>query len=350
MQNPNVLVGTVLAVQRSGDRGFTVDIEGYPSVRIDGDMRAVEIAAVLELLQRGRKPVYLEVDPETDLVTRVRVPVVVRVQDILVDAAGDVRVRLERSQALPGVRRARADYEEVVALLREAKASGDWVVLTADGPEIIDVRRYKPPGDMPPRAVDELLRPRLSWWSWRCWPWNWFRCVSMERAQQLFDLCAAQSCDPITVPVPCIPFLYPEDGCWARASEMCRLMILDGAKPRKVWIDGYLQALTKNSPACEVWWGWHVAPTLCVRKRFFFAEELVLDPSLFTTPVSKATWQSVQNDPASVLSSTPHTYYARWHPADPTYTETNNDLATYRAALQARSLGPDGPPPYAYCP
>jgi hypothetical protein len=247
MKNPNALVGTVVAVNRSGDRGFTVELEGNRSARIDGaDERAAGIAEVLGQLQKGRKPAYLEIDPATNAITRVRVPVVVRVQDILVDAAGDVRVRLQRSHALPGIRRGSADYDEVLGTLREAKAKDDWVVLTADGPEIIDVRPYKPPWDEPPRYNDELPRPRLRWWPLRWWPWNWFRCVSKARAQQLFDLCAAQTCNPLTVPVPCIPFMYPEDGCWARASEMCRLMILDGAKPRKVWID--VLEIARESP------------------------------------------------------------------------------------------------------
>ncbi|MCU1348589.1 MAG: hypothetical protein JWO56_1619 [Acidobacteria bacterium] len=354
MKNPNAVVGAVIAVNRNGERGFTIELEGNRSVRIDGaDQRAAGLASVFEQLQKGRKPAYIEIDPATDAITRVRVPVVVRVQDLVTDAAGDVRVRLQRSHAMPGIRRASADYEEVLGTLREAKAKGDWVVLTADGPEIIDVRPYKPPGDEPPPFRDELPRPRLPVWRWKWWPWNWFwfRCVSRPRAQQLFDLCAAQSCAPLTVPVPCIPFMYPEDGCWARASEMCRLLILDGAKPRKVWIDGSLHALTRNSPYCEIFWGWHVAPTICVRTRgFFFTQEQVIDPSLFTTPVSQATWKGVQGDPAATLTATAHTYYASWHPADPTYTETNSDLATYRAALQSRSLGPDGPPPYAICP
>jgi hypothetical protein len=348
----NALVGGVIGVSRS-DRGYTVELEGNVSARIDGaDERARGLASVLEQLQKERRPALLEIDPTTSVITRIRVPVVVRVQEIVLDASGDARVRLQRSHALPRIRRGSADYDEILGVLRDAKAKEDWVALTADGPEIIDVRPYKPPWEEPPRYVDELPRPQVKWWQ-KLWPWTWFRCVSMTRAKQLFDLCAAQSCNPLTVPAPCIPFLYPEDGCWARASEMCRLMILDSAHPRKVWIDGVLNAKTKNSPACEVWWGWHVAPTLCVRKWswfFFYSQTHVIDPSLFTAPVTVATWKNVQNDPAATLTYTAHTYYASWHPSDPTYTETNSDLAFYRTVLQARALGPDGPPPYAHCP
>jgi hypothetical protein len=357
MKNRNAFVGFVRGVSQT-ERGYRIDLEGDRSARIEGD-RAGAQARLLEQLQRDGKPVYLDIDPETAVLRRIHIPVIVRVQDVVTDSSGDVRVRLQRSHAMPGIGRNDADYGEVVELLRAAKAEGGWLALTADGPNLIDVRPWKPPGAVPPRVLDELPRPALRWWESPCWPWNWrrFSCVTARRAKELFDLCAAQSCNPLTVPVPCIPFLYPEDGCWARASEMCRLMIQAGANPRKIWIDGTLHAATKNSPYCGVNWGWHVAPILCVRRWwwwpcrcFFFTYDVVIDPSLFAAPVTSATWKGVQGDPSATLTITPHTYYASWHPSDPTYTETNSDLATYRGMLQARSLGPDGPPPYAQCP
>jgi hypothetical protein len=133
-------------------------------------------------------------------------------------------------------------------------------------------------------------------------------------------------------------------------------MILAGAYPRKIWIDGSLHVNTNNSPFCHVDWGWHVAPILCVRRWrwwpfpcWFFTQDMVIDPSLFATPVSTATWKGIQGDPSATLTITAHTYYASWHPSDPAYTETNSDLATYRLALQNRALSGWGPPPYA-CP
>src|SRR6202008_2347296 len=109
--------------------------------------------------------------------------------------------------------------------------------------------------------------------------------VTPQRAGELFDLVSAQTCDPLTVPPPCIPFLYPDDGCWGRAHEMCRLMINMGLSPRKVWIDHsfghFLHVNTKNNPQCFVEWGWHVAPTLCVRgPKFCPTQSMVIDPSL----------------------------------------------------------------------
>jgi hypothetical protein len=77
---------------------------------------------------------------------------------------------------------------------------------------------------------------------------------------------------------------------------------------------------------------------------------MVVDPSLFTTPVSKATWKGVQHNPNATLTDTPWTYFRKWGETDPTFSKTNGVLADYRLALQLRSLSSVGPPPYAYCP
>jgi hypothetical protein len=130
---------------------------------------------------------------------------------------------------------------------------------------------------------------------------------------------------------------------------MCRLMIAAGAKPRKVWIDGNLHTLTRNNPQCFVNWRWHVAPTICVR-RFFSSQLMVIDPSLFTAPVTEATWKSVQGDANATLTNTDATVY--WRnviPTDPNYVDTNFRLQIYRLKLKTRSLQV-GPPPYANCP
>ncbi len=162
----------------------------------------------------------------------------------------------------------------------------------------------------------------------------------------------ATTCDPLTVPAPCIPFLYPDDGCWARAHEMYRLMLAMGVTAQKVWItaDTFLHVLTRNNPNCYVDWGWHVAPTICVCQSFFFSQPMVIDPSLFKTPVTKAQWKAIQNDPGATLTDTDGSIYMLWgNQTDPSYTQTNYFLNYYRLQLQARSLQ-YGPPPYANCP
>jgi hypothetical protein len=243
------------------------------------------------------------------------------------------------------------------------------IVTEDDAHNIIDVRGFTPGPDgdlppLPPFPKPEL--PKWPWpirwlielWRWRWWPWWWFGlgCISGARAQQVFDAMAATTCNPLTVPPPCIPFMYPDDGCWGRAHEMCRLMITMGVSPKKVWIDHVgplLKANTRNHPQCFVEWYWHVAPTVCVRHwRFWFlwSQEMVVDPALFTTPVSKATWKSVQNNPNATLTDTDWTFFRQWGETDPTFAKTNIVLATYRLTLQQRSVSSAGPPPYAHCP
>lgn len=128
-------------------------------------------------------------------------------------------------------------------------------------------------------------------------------------------------------------------------------MMAAGAKPKKVWIDGHLHVNTKNNPNCFVNWGWHVAPIICVRRRRFGqSEEMVIDPSLFTMPVSEATWKGVQGDPNATLTETAASVYWRnVMPTDPNYVDTNFRLQFYRLQLKNRSLQ-FGPPPYAFCP
>ena len=175
--------------------------------------------------------------------------------------------------------------------------------------------------------------------------------VTFQRARQLFDLCQSKLCCPASAPAPCIPFPYPDDGCWGRAHEMCRLMIADGAQPEKVWIQGRLRVATVNNPTCQVGWGWHVAPTLQVSTGGG-VQTYVIDPSLFQEPVPQTTWHGVQGDPAATLTPTSaDLFHWVWNPTltDPTYAQTNTVLATYRNALKLRSVSSNGPPPYTNC-
>lgn len=173
--------------------------------------------------------------------------------------------------------------------------------------------------------------------------------VSLNRVRQLFALCNGRICCPCSAPAPCITFLYPDDGCWGRAHEMCRLMIADGAQPEKVWIEGNLNVSSHNKPNCLVQWGWHVAPTLQVDIGGS-PQTYVIDPSLFNEPVPLATWKGVQGDPGATLTPSSADIFYYWTGAtDPTYSQTNLVLTNHRNKLKLRSVGPDGPPPYPNC-
>lgn len=372
MPNKNAVVALVLRIdppldRPTDERGYTIELEGERRARIEpGEKNGGALARILDGIRQLHRPVYLELDPATSTITRLLIPHVSRVAGIKAIDTGVLGVELELSHARHLLRRSMDTAGDDEKLLREAIRTRTPVIVTeTDAHEIIDVRPYTPvPGEELPHFPRPEFPARVPWsidwfkylwwrvWCWRCWPWWWFRCLSMKRAQQVFDAMSATSCDPLTVPAPCIPFLFPDDGCWGRASEMCRLMINMGLSPKKVWIQGSLHVSTKNNPNCEVFWGWHVAPTLCVHgPKFFQCQQMVIDPSLFTTPVSQATWKGVQGDPgASLTPSAASIFYLWGNVTDPGYVQTNQVLADYRLQLQNRSIGPSGPPPYANCP
>lgn len=368
MPNPNALVGRVERLEPTIEQR----LRGERAVVLSGDQRAnldandpksEVFAHVLDGIARLGRPVYVEIDPATRAIKRLLLPDVGNVVETraLADAIG---VLLDRSHAFRTLRSTNPDFRAFADLLQRSEGErGTPLIITFEGDgTIIDVRAFRPgpDGDLPPFPKRPL--PLLDWlkellrkiWHWPIWPWRWwwwFRCISQATAQQVFDTMAAKSCDPSTAPAPCIPFRYPTDGCFARAHEMVRLMLNMGLRPKKIWIKGSLQTPTKNDPDCKVGWGWHVAPTLCVRNSLFSTERMVIDPSLFTSPVSKATWKSVQGDPNATLTDTIVDYYFYvWGISyDPNYVKTNADLAFYRLQLLNQTAN-YGPAPYAFCP
>lgn len=379
MPNPNAIVSSAIRLMPPLDRplaemlraegGLSVELEGGRRVRLDpANPRSVGYTQVLDRLRTQHLPVYLEIDPTTSVITRLLIPHVTRVVRLHPVDEDVLNVELELSHARHVLRRSHPDFAELESQLREAVRGGRSVILTEDDAHvIIDIRSFmpSPDGPQPPFPKPEWP-PHIPWplrwiwkllhpiWRWPWWPWWWFGCITMTRAQQVFDAMNATSCNPLTVLPPCIPFLYPDDGCWARAHEMCRLMINMGLSPKKVWIQAATQVLhvnTKNHPMCFVEWNWHVAPTLCVRgPGFFHRQEMVFDPSLFTTPVSKATWKGIQGDPQAWLTDTGASIYryVGGISTDPNYAATNSDLDFYRLHLLNRA-NQYGPPPYA-CP
>jgi hypothetical protein len=335
--------------------------EGRRVRLLAGDEKSAAYAQILSGLEKLRQPVYLEVDPDTEAIGLLRVPDVGRVRQAR-EAREGIEFEIDSSHARFVLGKSHKRFEQLSEMLREADRSKRPLILTIDDRhEVIDARFFEPgPDDGPlPDFPLELPRPAPDWYGflrWWIWPWNWwFRgCISVQHAQQVFDQMSATSCAPLTVPAPCIPFLYPDDGCWARAHEMCRLMLGMGLSPRKVWIQGSLHTPTRNNPFCFVNWGWHVAPTLCVRRArcwrlwIWCTEKMVIDPSLFTTPVSVSQWKSVQGDPNAALTYTAASDYL-WGQTDPGYVKTNDRLAYYRLRLQERAVN-SGPPPYANCP
>ena len=216
-------------------------------------------------------------------------------------------------------------------------------ILTTTDPdtfEILDVRSFtgSPSPDIPP-GPSPVDPP-----------------VTEQRAKDLFDLMNSGSCDPCNAAAPCITFKYPNDGCYARAHEMCRMMSLQSEAPEKVWIysssDNNLRPDTSNDPNCVVGWRYHVAPTLLVSTSGG-DKKMVIDPSLAAGPVLVDDWKSTQNDAgASIEYSGASIYYKSM--GDPTgstdndYSQTNSALSHFRDLLNIR-CAQYGPSPFS-CP
>ena len=315
--------------------------------------RAVIWANVLDLQRKNNKPVYVEIDPETQIITELLVPEASRVMSVGTQGEGDVDVTFFTSQARHYLRRGNPDFQQMLDALQKAYDNKTAILVTATRHdyEIIDVR------PLPKAPGAETLGPSS--------PPPVDPDVSLQRAQELFDLMSSKSCDACNASCSnyphCIPFKHAYDGCYARAHEMCRLMMAEGEAPEKVWIYGVLHVDTANVHDCGVGWSWHVAPTLMVTTTSGgTAEKYVIDPSTCTTPVTVAAWKALQHDTNATLRySTWEPFWSDWYSYpesqwsslginDPSFSQTNTYLEMKCNFLQQDCVD-YGPPPYE-CP
>lgn len=106
--------------------------------------------------------------------------------------------------------------------------------------------------------------------------------ISVDQANRLFQKFAKTKR---------IPFRYPIDGCYARATEMARIAEQENIHMGKIFVEGNLQVKTESAMYPTVQWGWHVAPVAYVRSRHGTLTLMVFDPSLFDRPVSVEEWK-----------------------------------------------------------
>jgi hypothetical protein len=118
-----------------------------------------------------------------------------------------------------------------------------------------------------------------------------------------------------------IPFRYPVDGCYARATVMAQLAEHEGIQVGKVFVEGSLQVKTNNSNFPKVRWGWHVAPMVYVKEADGSKNLKVFDPSIFDHPVTVDEWEKKLLDHSdgynakiqSVYYSSRFQYFPRWN-------------------------------------
>jgi hypothetical protein len=353
MPDANTHVGLIARLDQPSQAAVgeaTVHLQGGGSYQLDpADPKSAGWAVILSELHQAGEPVYLDVDPQTNQVRRLLLPQLLRVTAVAPQPAGGrVEVELFPSHAVNYVRVAHPSAQQILNDLRAAQQHGTPVLVTRStrGPEIVDVRPPPAPlnrglaavAAVPPAPHDCPLTAAAA--------------ISSQRARQLFDLVSGLSCQPASPAADCLPFLYPDDGCWARAHQMSRLMSDDGATPCKAWLYGRLSVDTRNNPDCRVAWHYHVAPVVLVDTYGRVAYQ-VIDPALFDAPVEEASWVAVQNDPGARLVRTDAAVYIRSSAGaiafDPGFSETARWLAVYRRELRDRALT-EGPPPYSHCP
>jgi Glutaminase len=359
----------------AAEQGVTLDLGDGRRVTLEpGDERSPGFVRVIDRLLGQGRPVAVELD-QAGGIGRLYAPHVSPVTAVRPHEEGGLAVDLGFSHATHTLRTEQPGFDAMRRVLEDVAGTGRMVIVTEDDVRgILDVR-LSDVGPAPPAAYERprpvtLLERLRAWWNefilWLncgCWfPMSLFRSISATQAQQVFDDLAVRSCAPLTASAPCIPFLFPWDGCWGRAHEMCRLMRADGLRPCKVWITGGLRVDTANSNTCYVQWGWHVAPVLCVRDSgkwwsWFRVRSMVFDPALFTTPVTHAQWKGVQGDPGATLTESSWTIFYLWGTTtnntwstrlDPGFVQTNDVLDYYRTALLLHATQ-YGPPPYP-CP
>lgn len=107
--------------------------------------------------------------------------------------------------------------------------------------------------------------------------------VTEEEADFLFEMLKNQAH---------VPFKYPWDGCYARATHMSLLMERMGVISGKIWVGGGLKVQTRVG---EVNWKYHVASVILVKGSDGQVRPMVMDPSLFSRPVSPGKWTEKQN-------------------------------------------------------
>lgn len=103
---------------------------------------------------------------------------------------------------------------------------------------------------------------------------------------------------------------FPADGCYARTHIMVQRLLATGRTPRKVWAfarssTDLLWVDTPHHPDGRVYWAYHVAPMLAVRRADDQVQDMVLDPLLFDRPVSVDQWQATLHDTPTPVRTAP---------------------------------------------
>lgn len=163
--------------------------------------------------------------------------------------------------------------------------------------------------------------------------------ANMAQLETIFDYCASQGCITATATIDyCIPFQYVVDGCYARAHKMRQIMNDEyNLSCEKVFsYEGNHGSLAVDAGDCCVLWWYHVAPLVSVKMADGTISKFVVDPSMFSEPVTIDTWTAAQETASCPGSAdfghyeiTPGKIYTPGGGTDNSYASTNWTLQFY---------------------
>src|SRR5262245_2774184 len=109
-----------------------VKFEGEWKGMLHLDSRRANVwAKILDHLQRTNRPVYLEINNDTNIITKLYVPFATKVIDINMSDENVVYVGFNKSHAIHYLRRNLAEFENFLNALQNAKDTDTEVLVTA---------------------------------------------------------------------------------------------------------------------------------------------------------------------------------------------------------------------------
>jgi hypothetical protein len=363
--NDDLIAGLIASVgppiDDAGVIGRVVEFRNGESAMVVMDQAADAHLRRLEILQEAMQPATVlarSAGLTARVVVTVETPIVARIREIVPVGDGHL-VCFDRSAARHILKNDLPLREQLLDLLNEAMVNRRLVVVREDpfSHDILDAslaeeklyERMAQPADAP--EADGLALPGLD----PADVLNELTAVSTADATAFVkEMDTTGSCGLAGAGPNCIPFRYPDNGCWARAHRMCEILEDRGITAGKVWIYGKeLTAPTADHPDCRVEWTWHVAAMV---KSQELGEPLVLDPPFFDEAVSVDTFKDRLNDATATVALTTMTPYIR--EPDGRFVielpfnfligrdETESWLKIYRHELETRKPQP----PFDHCP
>ncbi len=171
MTKLGVIVDTVQSISLPGEENVlvtkpspsmvTVMLHGGQSAQLDMSMpNAKPWAGILETTQRAKLPVYLKIDPKTDVIVDLLLPRAVKVATLKSNRKDYVEVELVISEMLHYLRRTNPDFKRLLKALENAFKMETPVLVTdsRDRREIVDVRPIPETVVAPGYLAEPLVR------------------------------------------------------------------------------------------------------------------------------------------------------------------------------------------------